>query len=127
MNFFISRNYRFIDFHLFVLILQILHPTDAFLFQNPKSRRLIEFEDVRSNAYLTGSLIKGYYGVTKRQCSLLCARVRLCRSFNFCGRQICELNQDDVFSIGIKNQNLLVERRVFSSLKTCENFGCCQN
>ena len=44
-----------------------------------------------------------------------------CRSFNFCGRQRCELNTHDVFSIGVSNQHLL------ESIKSCVYFGMDQN
>ena len=33
------------------------------------------------------------------------------RSFNICNRRICELNQDDVFSIGVKNQHLVMKKK----------------
>ena len=51
------------------------------------------------------------FGVSSTQCGMLCSSSYHCRSFNICNRRICELNQHDVFSIGVKNQHLVIKKK----------------
>ena len=83
---------------------------DALFTRKPKAERSLEFADLRPGKYLSGSLIKTSFIVNKNRCSMECTREPICRSFNFCGRQKCELNRDDVFSIELQNQELLETR-----------------
>ena len=53
---------------------------------------------------------------SKTQCALKCSLVSQCLSFNFCSGNICQLNSEDVFSIG-QNQTLL------SATSNCANYG----
>ena len=109
-----------LQIHLSSILYQ-LPLVDAFYRQTLTAVRSLEFSDIKPGKYLTGSLIKTQYGISKRQCSLKCASLSSCRSFNFCGRQTCELNRSDVFSIGIKNQHLLRE-----NIK-CQYYGMARN
>ena len=75
---------------------------------NPTAQRFVTFEDVRYGKKLSGSSIHNQKAATGAICSLICGFLPKCRSFNFCGRENCQLNSDDLFSIG-KNETFLDE------------------
>ena len=71
------------------------------------SNRLMSFSDVRPGRRLTEPVFDVKNGLSVTQCSLLCSSLPACQSFNFRGRATCQLNGNDVYSIGVKNQHLL--------------------
>ena len=62
--------------------------------------RSIAWEDVKKGKELTGSSIARNKIISPDQCALKCGKTSLCRSFNFCSPNWCDLNSEDVFSIG---------------------------
>ena len=68
--------------------------------ERPVAVRSINWEDVVRNERLSGTKIAKLFHVSSAHCAFRCGRIPHCRSFNYCRSQICELNSDDVFSIG---------------------------
>ena len=65
----------------------------------PQVVRNIPFEDIRPNTRLAGNVIATYKTSSLHNlCIFLCYKNSTCRSINYCGAQICELNSDDIFS-----------------------------
>ena len=77
----------------------------------PQAKRLLQFDDFKPDTFLESAHSEMKFGVSSTQCGMLCSSSYHCRSFNICNRRICELNQDDVFSIGVKKQHLLVKKK----------------
>ena len=71
--------------------------------QNSLAKRVIDYSDTIKDTRLWGSTLMIKTGVTKLHCATECTQTTLCRSFNFCRPNICELNRDDVFSIKSRN------------------------
>ena len=82
--------------------------------------RSIHFRDWINGQKFTKSNFKTRQQVSKRICSLLCAKYPQCRSVNFCWKQLCELNSDDVFSIPNSEERL-------QGAASCQYFGMLQN
>ena len=79
------------------------------------------FQDVRKGQRLTGNdvlQISKVYSYTF--CGLKCGRTAECRSFNFCHPKRCELNAEDIFSLGNKTEVLQAD-------PYCDYHGMVQN
>ena len=76
---------------------------NATIRQETLASRVIQFGDVKAGKYkyLKGSSVIILFEFTVQRCALECSRTLTCRSFNFHGRQTCELNMNDIFSIGV--------------------------
>ena len=74
----------------------------------PEIFRNILFEDTKTGQQLTGSVIKTLPTVSKIFCSLKCAHLPRCQSFNYCEPSICLLNSEDFYSAA--NSDKLVVR-----------------
>ena len=100
-------------FLILTLVISILsfnlmsHETSAILRQEPLATSMVHFSDVRTKKKLSGAIFAKETGFSVTQCALKCNRIFKCLSFNVRGRSVCELNEADVFSVGVKNQHLL--------------------
>ena len=90
-------------------LLVFIHEANADFRQEPLATSMLQFSDVRPRKTLSGSVFKTKCGLSVVQCALECNHNFQCLSFNFRGRSVCELSEADVFSIGVKNQHLLID------------------
>ena len=83
--------------------------------------RSFSFEDVKTSQRLTGDNILQVSRVHSfKLCGLKCGKTPECRSFNYCQSQRCELNVDDIFSLGNNNSYLHYD-------KNCHYYGMQRN
>ena len=69
-----------------------------------KCFRFVPFEDIMPQAYLSqDSPIQRRQADSRKQCANFCYSNSDCRSFNFCGNRICQLNREDIH---VNNTNL---------------------
>ena len=66
--------------------------------EQPLTRRLIGFQENLLGKRLDVSPIRTLRKVQKTHCILDCMKTFNCTSVNFCGKTICELNPDDIYS-----------------------------
>ena len=66
----------------------------------PKTSRSVLFEDTKTGQQLTGSVIRTLPTASRIFCSLKCAQVARCRSFNYCEPNVCLLSSEDFYSVG---------------------------
>ena len=76
-----------------------------------RARSSVKYDDIRLGKKLVGSLIQTHAFQSHRGCALACNQNNRCLSYNFCGRQICQLNSEDVFSTKCGEQILQDDQR----------------
>ena len=89
-------------FHIFFAFLDTLASKTV-----PRAQSSASYGDGRAGKRLLGQIIGGQRDIPRSFCHLSCNRNQLCRSFNLCGRGICQLNRDDVFSSQMGENNLI--------------------
>ena len=116
--FFVSFiSFDFYVLNIFLLLICVFYtfaPAEFTDIENPdmpQAKRLLQFDDFKPDTFLESTHSEIKFGVSSTQCGMLCSSSYHCRSFNICNRRICELNQDDVFSIGVKNQHLVMKKK----------------
>ena len=90
----------------FFLISKIHNSGNVVAVNLPAASRSIKFEDIRRSFRLTGSSMLKTQLTSSHLRARMCGRTPQCSSFNYCPSKLCELNSDDVYSIG-QNQFLL--------------------
>ena len=90
----------------FFLISRIHNSGNVVVVILPAVSRRIKFEDIRRSFRLTGSSKLKTQLTSSHLRARLCGKTPRCRYFNYCLSKLCELNSDDVYSIG-QNQFLL--------------------
>ena len=65
---------------------------------NPKARKVSSFGFHAEGKKLLSPNSKSITVEHQNQCAMTCNRSPVCRSFNFCGRTLCDLHTDDVYS-----------------------------
>ena len=65
---------------------------------SPETVHSTAFEETIEGKKLLGINLGTHLSTTNAKCALICNKNELCRSFNFCGTEICELNKEDVYS-----------------------------
>ena len=75
--------------------------------KNIVSERTAAWENSYDDKRLTQCVIIRLKSTSTSECALKCLKIPQCRSFNFCTSRLCELNSDDVISIG-RNQSWMM-------------------
>ena len=102
-----------------LLLTTILSISTFVVFSSKLAPKLVHsaaFQDVRFNKRLTWHDTRNETSNSKGKCALACNKNDDCRSFNFCGNNSCELNDEDVYSTS-KGAEILEED------KNCIYFG----
>ena len=87
------------------------------------------YEDVHLGKKLAEGIIVSYELPSKTKCAVACNRHGYCRSFNFCDPQICELNEQDIYSIQEGENQLTTDASCTyfgikkEAIPICENNG----
>ena len=59
----------------------------------------MEFSEIKREARLeNATIIESFKVTTRSQCMCFCAANTSCKSYNFCGKTVCELSSEDIYS-----------------------------
>ena len=81
-----------------------------------RAKSFVIYDDIRHEKNFAGSGIRTHAAVSKNDCALACNRHGKCLSYNFCGRNFCFLNFDDIYSIKLGEELL-------NNQSDCRYFG----
>ena len=112
--------------NLTIFLGQFLIGTAA-LTSHPRTIHSTAYEDVHLGNKLAEGVTTSYELPSKTKCADACNRHLYCRSFNFCGANICELNVEDIYSIQDGENQLTMDATCIYFGIRKEAFPVCEN